>query len=208
MEEGSVVEAAKVTRWAPPWLPPALDCSQPCLQTSCQTRSQKNRNRGSRRHGKLCYHMASSPLTRKVFRAAYQKGRSCPLYSHTLKVGSGHSKSPTRTQAHKGHLRTHVATEGWAAHSEAAAGLSSWPRAARCHTLPQNEPRDALLPGLTSSPGKPGTSFSNLLPRTEGKNQKLPLLLLMQAPKKELVKAEKGTELHEKKKKKCGSKMG
>ena len=43
--------------------------------------------------------------------------------------------------------------------------------------------------------------FVNLLPRTEGKNQKLPLLLLMQAPTKVLVKVEKGTELHERKKK-------
>lgn len=54
---------------------------------------------------------------------------------------------------------------------------------------------------MTGSPGKPGRPFSNLLPGTEEKNQKLPVLLLMQAPKKELVKAEKGTELHEKKKK-------
>lgn len=69
------------------------------------------------------------------------------------------------------------------------------------HTLPRNEPCDGLLPGFTGIPENRVRPFVNLLPRTEGKNQKLPLLLLMQAPTKVLVKVEKGTELHERKKK-------
>ena len=190
-------------------------CSQPCLQTPCQTRSQKNRTRGSPRHGKLCYSMAFSPPTRKVFRAAYQKGLSCPIYSHILKVGSWHCKPPhthTRTQTHKEPLQTHMATEctngtirDGDVQGEQESGADSG--ATWFHTLPWNEPCDALLPGFTSIPENQVRPFFNLLPRTEEKNQKLPLLLLMQAPKKVLVKVEKGTELREKKKK-CGSEIG